>query len=558
MSGHETNEKSGPAASMWPDFRPEWVLFEDARLIFVDKPCGVSTQAADPTEPDDLVLRLGRYREARGEPSYLGVHQRLDKETSGVMVFAKEKAVNAHLAKVFEGREVKKVYLACVEGFRGDGGPMDDVLDGKKARAVVKVKQRAGKRALLEITLLTGRMHQIRAQLAKRRAPVCGDALYDGPPAPRLMLHAHTLAFPKAEGGTYAVTSKVPRELTAWVSGARDTDVYEDATSLRSALQRAMERRFQLGRSEHTNAFRLVNEEGDGLPRLAVDVYDGWLVAQLYGTDGPWARKETRDRVLDELLALGFRGVYLKVRPKQANELVDTRREDLAPKLPVRGEAAPGAFIVHELGVPYTVKLGDGLSTGIFLDQRKNRRLVRDLSHGARVLNLFSYTCPFTVAAAVGGATQTVSVDAAPVSLEWGMKNVVAAVGDADRKKHAFVAMDVFSYLAREEKRATQFDLVIVDPPSYSNTKRHRFSATSDYPELLASAMRLCAPRGRIVACCNHRGISQSKFRKFAFDAARLSGRVVSQAKDLPVGSDYPVAAGADPNMKSVLISLES
>lgn len=544
---------------MWPDFRREWVLFEDTQVIFVDKPCGVSTQAADPSEPDDLVLRLGRYRESSGASSYLGVHQRLDKETSGVMVFAKERGVNAHLARVFEGREAKKVYLACVENFRGEGGPMEDVLDGKKARAIVKVKKRAGKRALLEITLLTGRMHQIRAQLAKRRAPVCGDALYDGPPAPRLMLHAHTLAFPKPGGGTYEVTSKVPRELSTWVDGARDTDVYDDAAALRRALARAMERRFGLGRSEHTTAFRLVNEEGDGLPRLAVDVYDAWLVAQLYGTDGPWAKKEARDRVLDALHALGFRGVYLKVRPKQANELVDTRREDLAPKLPVRGEPAPDAFVVRELGVPYTVKLGDGLSTGIFLDQRKNRRLVRELCEthaGTRVLNLFSYTCPFTVAAAVGGAAQTVSVDAAPVSLEWGMKNVVAAVGEEARKAHSFVAMDVFSYLAREGKRGTLFDVVIVDPPSYSNTKRHRFSAASDYPELLASAMRLTAPGGKIVACCNHRGISQAKFRKFAFDAGRLAGRVVAQAKDLPVGSDYPVAAGADPAMKSVLVSL--
>jgi 23S rRNA (cytosine1962-C5)-methyltransferase len=540
----------------WPDFRPEWVLFEDAELIFVEKPCGVSTQAADPTDPDDLVLRLGRYRESRGEPAYLGVHQRLDKDTSGVMVFAKERSVNAHLAKVFEGREAKKVYLACVVGFRGEGGPMDDVLDGKKARAVVKVKARKGQRALLEITLLTGRMHQIRAQLQKRRSPVAGDVLYDGPPAPRLMLHAASLAFPKPGGGNYHVSSRVPSEFTDWVDGASDMDVYDNDTRLRPALERAMERRFGLGRSTHTTAFRLVNEEGDGLPRLAVDVYDEWVVAQLYGTDGPWAKKETRDRVLDALLGLGFRGVYLKVRPKQANELVDTRREDLAPKLPVRGEAAPDAFVVHELGVPYTVKLGDGLSTGIFLDQRKNRRLVRDLSHGARVLNLFSYTCPFTVAAAVGGAELSVSVDAAPISLEWGMKNVVGAVGETERKKHTFIAMDVFSYLAREEKRGTTFDLVIVDPPSYSNTKRHRFSAASDYPELLASAMRLTAPGGKIIACCNHRGISKAKFRKFAFDAARLAGREVAQAKDLPECPDYPVAAGADPNMKSVLISL--
>ena len=309
-----------------------------------------------------------------------------------------------------------------------------------------------------------------------------------------------------------------------------------------------------------------MNEEGDALPKLAVDVYDEWLVAQLYGSDGPWAEASRRDRVLDALFKLGFAGVYLKVRPKQANELVDTRRDDLAPKLPVRGEPASALLPVKENDVPFTVKLGDGLSTGVFLDQRKNRRVVRELAKGARVLNLFSYTCPFTVAAAVGGALQTVSVDASPPALEWGRKNVIDAVGAlgpggsaaaSERKKHTFIAMDAFAYLEREAKKGTTFDLVIVDPPSYSSTKRRRFSAASDYPELLASAMAVTARGGKIVACCNHRGISKAKFRKFAFDAGRRAKRTVAQAKDLPDGADYPAAAGDEPHLKSILITME-
>ena len=82
-------------AHIWPDFRREWILHEDDDLIFVDKPCGVPTQAADPEEPDDLVTRLSRHLRAQGKAGYLGVHQRLDKDTSGVLVFAKNKDVNA-------------------------------------------------------------------------------------------------------------------------------------------------------------------------------------------------------------------------------------------------------------------------------------------------------------------------------------------------------------------------------------------------------------------------------------------------------------------------------
>jgi 23S rRNA (cytosine1962-C5)-methyltransferase len=551
---------------IWPDFRPEWILHEDDDLIFVDKPCGAPTIAADPDEPDDLVTRLSRHLVARGDSGYLGVHQRLDKDTSGVLVFAKTKDVNAHLAKVFEGRRAKKVYLACISTERARGGilgprgaTLEDVIDGKPAKSRIAVLKKNGARALASVTIETGRTHQIRLQLEKRGAPVAGDPLYGGVRAPRLLLHSHELSFDHPRRGTVRVTAPPPPELDAWLArGDLGEGIYDDARALDRALRLALERRFGLGRSADTNAFRLVNEDGDALPRLAVDAYDEWLVVQLYGDDGPWADRARRERVIDAVARIGFSGVYLKVRPKQANELVETRREDLAPKLPVRGAAAEEPFVVKERGMPLRVKLGDGLSTGVFLDQRKNRALVRELAKGARVVNLFSYTCPFTVAAALGGAESTVSVDASPSALEWGMKNVLGAVGEGERKKHTFVAMDAFAWLEREARRGARFDLVIVDPPSYSSTKKRRFSAASDYPDLLALAMAVTAPDGKLLACCNHRGITQRRFRKMAFDAGRLAKRDVAQAKDLPGGPDYPSAPGAEPFLKSVLVSLRN
>src|SRR4029077_1479699 len=144
--------------------------------------------------------------------------------------------------------------------------------------------------------------------------------------------------------------------------------------------------------------------------------------------DGPWADRARRDRVLDRLHALGFDGVYLKVRPKQANVLADTRREDLAPRLPVRGSPAPEEIAIVEESMPLLVRLGDGLSTGLFLDQRMNRRRVREMcTRGSAMANLFAYTCGFTVAAALGGAERTVSVDAAAAALERGRANLAHA-----------------------------------------------------------------------------------------------------------------------------------
>src|SRR5262249_52941538 len=156
---------------------------------------------------------------------------------------------------------------------------------------------------------------------------------YGGAKAPRLLLHASALSLEHpSTGKPVRFVARTPPEFDEWLrQGDLGEAVYDDDGALRRALDRALQRRWGLARSSATTAFRLVNEDGDALPRLAVDVYDAWLVAQLYGDDGPWGDPARRARVLDALFALGFDGVYLKVRPRQANVLVDTRREDLAP-----------------------------------------------------------------------------------------------------------------------------------------------------------------------------------------------------------------------------------
>jgi 23S rRNA (cytosine1962-C5)-methyltransferase len=603
-------------ARVWPDFRDTWILFEDADVIAIDKPVGVSSQAADPAHPDDVVTRLKRFLSARsgGSDAYLGVHQRLDRETSGVLVFARRREANAGLAAQFEKRTVRKTYVACVTGWPAgrERETLRDALapdrDGRmrvvsareaqKTKAVqavtrVKLLARRGDRAMLELELETGRTHQARVQLAHAGAPIAGDALYGGAPAPRTMLHATALGLEHpATRRPMRLQAPLPSEFEAWLDGGVAADaIYGNEGELARALERALERRWSLGRSDEgsrpTTAFRLVNEEGDGLPRLAVDVYGSWLVAQLYPgapadlrergarqggererrerdkrddsdkrDSGPWADPASREALLDALHSLGFDGVYLKVRPRQANVLADTRREDLAPRLPVRGAGAPEELAIVEESMPLLVRLGDGLSTGLFLDQRMNRRRVREMAAGARVANLFAYTCAFSVAAALGGAERIISVDASVSALERGRANMDHA-GVPPRDTHAFVAEDAFTWLARAARRGERFDLVVLDPPSYSSTKRGRFVADSDYGSLAAAALAILAPGGRLLACTNHRGIAASRFRRILFDAGRTAGRDVVQVKDLPEPPDFPTAPDSGPHMKSALVTLK-
>jgi 23S rRNA (cytosine1962-C5)-methyltransferase len=579
-------------ALVWPDFRDAWILFEDADVIAIDKPAGISSQAADPTSPDDVATRLKRFLAARSAraDAYLGVHQRLDRDTSGVMVFTRRREANAPLAAQFERRTVRKTYVACVTGWpaKRERDTLRDALtpdrDGRmrvasprdkgavKAVTRVRLLARRGERAMLELELETGRTHQARVQLAHAGAPIAGDPAYGGVAAPRMMLHATALGLEHpATRKAMRLQAPLPAEFEAWLDRASSLDaVYRDEGALSRALDRALERRWGLGRSEGgprpTTAFRLINEDGDGLPRLAVDVYGGWLVAQLYpgssdethegrGRDAdPWAEPVSRERLLDRLHALGFDGVYLKVRPKQANVLADTRREDVAPRLPVRGSPAPEEMPVVEESMPLLVRLGDGLSTGLFLDQRTNRRRVREMAAGARVANLFAYTCAFSVAAALGGARRIVSVDASVAALERGRANMDHAGAAAG--EHAFVAEDAFAWLARAARRGERFDLVVLDPPSYSSTKRRRFVADSDYGSLAAAALAILAPGGRLLASTNHRGIASARFRRILFAAGRTAGRDIVQVKDLPEPPDFPPDPVAGPHMKSALVTL--
>jgi len=565
---------------VWRDFDDAWILHADADLLVVDKPDGIASQAADPERPDDLLTRLKAHFSGRGdEDVYLGVHQRLDRDTSGVLVLTRRREANGAIAAQFEGRAVEKRYVAAVARWPHEKPiVLRDALiasdDGRMQVAPARTKgaqeavtrarllERQGERALVELVLETGRMHQARVQLAHAGAPIAGDVLYGGAPAPRLLLHARSIALVHPSGARVRYEAPVPPEFAEWLAqGDAGEAVYDDGAMLARAIARAVRRRYGLGRSggeRLTTAFRVINEAGDALPGLAVDLYGDHLVAQLYGEDGAWADQARRARVLDALHAIGTDGVYLKIRPKQANTLVDTRREDVAPRLPVRGAAASEPLVVHEEGIPYVVRLGDGLSTGIFLDQRANRRRVREIAGGQSVVNLFAYTCAFSVAAAVGGAWRTISVDASVAALERGRENMQNA-GVLDTAEHHFVGEDAFAWLARAKSAASKgerHDLVILDPPSYSTTKKRRFVASSDYAELAAAALAILRPGGRLLACSNHRGIAPQKFRRLLFDAARLANVEVAQVKDLPDPADFPAPPGGVSHLKSALVTL--
>lgn len=562
---------------IWPDFREGWIVYRDRDLIVVRKPAGMRTQA-DGSEPsDDLVTRLKMYlaseRKVAGTDQsaapYLGIHQILDRESSGLVLFTLHGGANRCMARQFESGSLEKVYLAAVDCWperceratlrhylilrRGERERICDSGECGAREASIEARRTAGKsgRALLRVSADSGRAAQIRAQLAAAGSAVAGDREHGGPTAPRLMLHALSLTFERpSDGQRVAVEDEPPIEFTRFIESSSDAP-YDDLALTRARIDAAVESRWALGRAApQTTVFRLINAAGDGLPGLAVDLYDRWLVAHFYGE----AIEVFRDRLLDLLDELGFRGVYLKRHPRRANELTDMRSLELAPAEPARGSSAPEELTVMEEGMPLLARLADGLRTGLFLDQRENRRRVRETSRGLRVLNLFAYTGGFSAAALAGGAASVVSVDGSAAALKRCERNVS---GLSRANRHRAIVADVFDALQRFKRRGEKFDLAIVDPPSYSTVGSRRFRVADDLEQLLAATMRVVAPAGRILASVNLRGFTPRRLRGRLQAAARATGRDVERIRELPPQPDFPFREDKDRGAVSVWAELD-
>ena len=264
-------------------------------------------------------------------------------------------------------------------------------------------------------------------------------------------------------------------------------------------FRQAKEKRSAYYQDELTTAFRLFNQEGDGFGGLTVDFYGDYAVFSWYNSYVYQIRKviaEAFRQVFPEVL-----GAYEKIRFKGLDY----------ESAHVYGQEAPDFFTVLENGVLYQVFMNDGLMTGIFLDQHEVRgSLVDGLAMGKSLLNMFSYTAAFSVAAAMGGASQTTSVDLAKRSRELSQAHFQAngiSTGD-----HRFIVMDVFEYFKYAKRKDLTYDVIVLDPPSFARNKKQTFSVAKDYHKLISQSLEILNPGGIIIASTNAANVSRQKF----------------------------------------------
>jgi 23S rRNA (cytosine1962-C5)-methyltransferase len=277
-----------------------------------------------------------------------------------------------------------------------------------------------------------------------------------------------------------------------------------------------------------TNAYRLVNAEGDGLPGLVVDIYDrtvviqittlgmdrlkSWIVNYLVENLQPHAIFEKSNQAVRKEEGLSeFQGFLYG----SSNSIVEFRENDLR----------------------FTMDLHKSQKTGFFLDHREMRQWVRELSAGKRVMNAFSYTGGFSVYALAGGAKQADSMDISEEAIEAAKRHV--ALNQFDKNQQQFFCVDVFRFL--REQDLSGYDLIILDPPAFAKKQKDLIPACRGYKDINRLAMQKMPSNSLLLTCsCSHY-VDDLLFQKVLFQAAREANREVKIIGRHRLAMDHPI-----------------
>jgi 23S rRNA (cytosine1962-C5)-methyltransferase len=281
-------------------------------------------------------------------------------------------------------------------------------------------------------------------------------------------------------------------------------------------------------RRDGVTGYRLIFGEADQLPGIVVDMYGPYAVLLTYSKSLGMLSQKVAEAVLE---VTGCRGVARRVRQDEKVQL-----------LPLAGEPVAESVTVEEYGMRLVARLSRGQKTGLFFDHRENRAYVRARSEGARVLNLYSYTGGFSVAAALGGARAVTSVDIAAPAIEDARLNFEEnQLGDFP---HEGVAEDVIVYLERAAKARRRFNLIVCDPPSFARNKTQVRGAEKAYRKVMSAALELVEPGGLFCAASCTSQVGPAAFRQAINDAARKARVRYQVVHDVGQPADHPVAIG--------------
>lgn len=536
-------------------------LFEDDRLLAVAKPAGVDTGGAAGRVGAGLVEILA---DVRGSGERLLPVNRLTRYESGVLLIGKDPAIVTEIRAGLRLMRIAQEYMAVVVGQMRESrqtiGPPSRGLEavgtrlrrthGKARGAHMKHARRTptpafraervrtevrsatgprttlrlihpGKhRALVRCRTSANNTHTLRAQLRSVRLRLLGDTLHDRSRRidrpEQTCLHLEQIAFHHpAVKSKVTVKCKAPGVFKAVTDGQREVE---------RALHAALTRRLRCVVEPDTNSYRLLTGDAEGVRGLTAEKYGRVVILHMH-RESAVLRQSLMVIARWYRRMLGVGAVYAKLPAKgraapddEGSRSERGARTAACPSShglpqPLVGQPVPEQFVITERGLRFAIRPFDGLSVGLFLDHRENRSRVRSLAEGKDVLNLFAYTCGFSVAAGVGGAQSTVSVDISSKHLEWGQTNF--ELNGLDLKDHQFITSDALDYLKRAKRQGRQFDLILLDPPTFAHGRKRKqdFSIIRDLADLVAASMALLRAEGVLMVSTSYRRFSMPGIR---------------------------------------------
>ena len=322
--------------------------------------------------------------------------------------------------------------------------------------------------------------------------------------------------------GLYNPKSQIRVRALTWQKEAIDSDFFARRISEAHAFR-------QRYLADSTDAYRVVNGEGDLLPGLIVDRYANFLVCQFFSAGMALFKHD----IVDTLRSLdSIAGVFERSDGRVGDE------EGLEPSIGVlSGEAPPEQITITENAFKFLIDVRRGQKTGFFLDQRDNRAFLSTVVRDQTVLNCFSYSGAFSVYAFGGGAREVVSLDSSMPALELAEKNL--ALNGFAEAPGELLKGDAFAYLKETDRK---FDVIVLDPPSLAHKRSDVSAATGGYKFLNLHALKHLNPGGLLLtfSCSQH--LSTDLFQKVVFGAAVDARRKVSIVKRLGQPIDHPVS----------------
>jgi len=307
-------------------------------------------------------------------------------------------------------------------------------------------------------------------------------------------------------------------------------EVLPDYDFWKMKIEKAWDLRKVLGytTAAETNVFRLLHAEGDGMPGLIIDFYNGTAVMQMHSI-GMYRIREELVKALKEVMGEKLKAVYNK-SAKTLPFKSDVESEDGY----LLGEGSENEVL--EYGLKFKVDWEKGQKTGFFIDQRENRLLVQNYSKNRDVLNMFCYTGGFSFYAMKGGAKSVHSVDASGKAIDLTRENVELNFPE-DKRHEAFVA-DGFEYLKDIPEK---YDLIVLDPPAFAKHRKTLPQALKGYKRINTRAFEQIRKGGILFTFSCSQVVSKERFREAVFSAAAISGRTVRILHQMEQPTDHPV-----------------